>query len=79
VLDWVMKTQGVSLPHAVQLLRHDAPLDGDRVGVVRSSARPLPSLADDAADDQVLLTRVIDYYHATHSSLFVDSVQTPLR
>jgi DNA primase len=28
VLDWVMKTQGVSLPHAVQLLRHDAPLEG---------------------------------------------------
>jgi filamentous hemagglutinin len=29
VLDWVMKTQGVSLPHAVQLLRNDAPL-GDQ-------------------------------------------------
>lgn len=65
VLDWVMKTQGVSLPHAVQLLKHGAPLDGDRVGVARSSARPLPSLAEDAADDQVLLTRVADYYHAT--------------
>ncbi len=65
VLDWVMKTQGVSLPHAVQLLKHGAPLDGDRVGVARSSARPLPSLAEDAADDQVLLARVADYYHAT--------------
>ena len=31
VLDWVMKTQGVSLPHAVQLLKQDAPLDGMRV------------------------------------------------
>ena len=65
VLDWVMKTQGVSLPHAVQLLKHGAPLDGDRVGVARSSARPLPSLAEDASDDQVLLARVADYYHAT--------------
>ncbi|WP_345817678.1 toprim domain-containing protein (plasmid) [Paraburkholderia sp. PREW-6R] len=65
VLDWVMKTQGVSLPHAVQLLKHGAPLDGDRVGVARSSTRPLPSLADDAADDQALLARVVDYYHAT--------------
>lgn len=65
VLDWVMKTQGVSLPHAVQLLRHDAPLDGDRVGVARSSTRALPSLAEDGADDQVLLARVMDYYHAT--------------
>ncbi|MGY2287924.1 CHC2 zinc finger domain-containing protein [Pseudomonas gingeri] len=27
VIDWVMKTQGVSLPHAVQLLRNDAPLE----------------------------------------------------
>ena len=65
VLDWVMKTQGVSLPHAVQLLKHGAPLDGDRVGVARSSARPLPPLAEDAADDQVLLARVADYYNAT--------------
>lgn len=65
VLDWVMKTQGVSLPHAVQLLKHDAPLDGDRVGVARSSTRPLPSLAEDVADDQALLVRVVDYYHAT--------------
>ncbi|CAM2198078.1 DNA primase [Paraburkholderia kururiensis] len=65
VLDWVMKTQGVSLPHAVQLLRHGASLDGSRVGVARSSARALPSLAEDAADDQVLLARVVDYYHAT--------------
>lgn len=42
VLDWVMKTQGVSLPHAVQLLRNDAPLEGaSKVGVKLSSARPL--------------------------------------
>ncbi|WP_345817673.1 toprim domain-containing protein (plasmid) [Paraburkholderia sp. PREW-6R] len=65
VLDWVMKTQGVSLPHAVQLLRHGAPLDGDRVGVARSHVRPLPSLAENVTEDQALLSRVVEFYHAT--------------
>jgi len=65
VLDWVMKTQGVSLPHAVQLLKHDAPLSGDRVGVARSSLTVLPLLAAGEADDQALLARVADFYHET--------------
>lgn len=65
VLDWVMKTQGVSLPHAVQLLRNDAPIGSvEKVGVVRSHARHLPSLAADA-DEQVLLRQVTETYHAT--------------
>ena len=65
VLDWVMKTQGVSLPHAVQLLRNDAPIGGvEKVGVTRSHARHLPSLAADA-DEQVLLRQVAETYHAT--------------
>ncbi|AQH01658.1 DNA primase [Burkholderia sp. KK1] len=65
VLDWVMKTQGVSLPHAIQLLRSDAPLEGAaKVGVNRSHARHLPSLAADA-DKVQLLRDVADAYHAT--------------
>ncbi|CAE6765269.1 DNA primase [Paraburkholderia domus] len=65
VLDWVMKTQGVSLPHAVQLLRNDAPLAGaEKVGVNRSQARHLPSLAA-GSDEAVLLREVADTYHAT--------------
>lgn len=64
VIDWVMKTQGVSLPHAVQLLKNGAQLEGERVGVARSVQRHLPSLAADTADDQALLVRVTDYYHA---------------
>ncbi|MFM0741449.1 CHC2 zinc finger domain-containing protein [Paraburkholderia xenovorans] len=65
VLDWVMKTQGVSLPHAVQLLRNDAPLAGaEKVGVNRSQARHLPSLAA-GSDEAVLLREVADAYHAT--------------
>ncbi|WP_153100233.1 CHC2 zinc finger domain-containing protein [Paraburkholderia hayleyella] len=63
VLDWVMRTQGVSLPHAVQLLRNDAPLAAaDKVGVKLSFTRPLASLAADA-DEQVLLGQVADTYH----------------
>lgn len=65
VLDWVMRTQGVSLPHAVQLLRNDAPLEGaPRVGVKLSHARPLASLAADAGE-AALLREVADAYHAT--------------
>ncbi len=51
VIDWVMKTQGVSLPHAVQLLRNDAPLESaEKVGVSRSQTRHLPSLAAGSSD-----------------------------
>ena len=65
VLDWVMKTQGVSLPHAVQLLRHDAPLAAaDKVGVKLSFTRPLASLAADA-DEVALLGQVAGTYHET--------------
>ncbi|HEY4297370.1 MAG TPA: CHC2 zinc finger domain-containing protein [Paraburkholderia sp.] len=65
VLDWVMKTQGVSLPHAVQLLRNDVPLEGaSKVGVKLSFTRPLASLAADA-DEVALLRDVADAYHAT--------------
>ena len=53
VLDQVMKTQGLSLLHAVQLLRNDAPLAGaEKVGVNRSHAWHLHSLtagSDEAA------------------------------
>ncbi|CUI02845.1 DNA primase [Janthinobacterium sp. CG23_2] len=64
VLDWVMKTQGVSLPHAVALLKGGAPLEGERVGVTRSHQRHLPPLVADTADDQALLVQVTDYYHS---------------
>ncbi len=65
VLDWIMKTQGVSLPHAVQLLRNDAPLEGaPKVGVKLSHVRPLASLAADA-DEAALLREVADAYHGT--------------
>ncbi|MCT4938902.1 toprim domain-containing protein, partial [Pseudomonas aeruginosa] len=64
--DWVMKTQGVSLPHAVQLLRNDAPLDSsEKVGVVRSHARHLPPLAAGSSELEAaaLLQSVAEFYH----------------
>ncbi|TBU94776.1 DNA primase [Stutzerimonas kirkiae] len=69
VIDWVMKTQGVSLPHAVQLLRNDAPLDStEKVGVTRSHARHLPPLAAGSAAAELeaaaLLQSVAEFYHA---------------
>lgn len=68
VIDWVMKTQGVSLPHAVQLLRNGAPLEGvrgaDKTGVKRSHQRHLPPLVADTVDDQALLLQVTQYYHS---------------
>jgi len=74
VLDWVMKTQGVSLPHAVQLLRNDAPLaNTEKVGVSRSHARHLPSLAAGSSpsaaatsevENAALLRSVVEFYHA---------------
>ncbi|HCD7569995.1 TPA: toprim domain-containing protein, partial [Pseudomonas aeruginosa] len=66
VIDWVMKTQGVSLPHAVQLLRNDAPLDSsEKVGVVRSHARHLPPLAAGSSELEAaaLLQSVAEFYH----------------
>jgi len=68
VLDWVMKTQGVSMLHAVQLLQNGAPIEGERVGVQRSHKRHLPAVvapdAADSADDQAVLRQVTDYYHS---------------
>ncbi|MCA6939518.1 CHC2 zinc finger domain-containing protein [Pectobacterium versatile] len=59
VLDWVMKTEGLSLHRAVDRLRGE-------LGVVPAAA-PLPPVSDiaDEQERQALLTRVIDFYHHT--------------
>ncbi|MGH8110265.1 MAG: CHC2 zinc finger domain-containing protein, partial [Arenimonas sp.] len=64
VIDWVMKAEGVSFRHAVELLKNDAPLSGGHI--VRQSTKPklaAPVQAD--ADDASLLQQVIEYYHTT--------------
>jgi len=66
VIDWVMKTQGVSLPHAVQLLKDGTALTkGDRVGVTRSYKRHMAVLEADDGEGQPLLQKVVDYYHTS--------------
>ncbi|WP_437215958.1 CHC2 zinc finger domain-containing protein [Pectobacterium sp. LFLA-215] len=59
VLDWVMKTEGLSLPHAVDKLRGE-------LGSVPAAA-PLPPVSDIANEQekQALLHRVTEFYHHT--------------
>ncbi|BES85887.1 hypothetical protein PEC302110_39350 [Pectobacterium araliae] len=59
VLDWVMKTEGLSLPHAVDRLRGE-------LGSVPVAA-PLPPVSDIANEQerQELLSRVVEFYHHT--------------
>jgi DNA primase catalytic core len=75
VVDWVMKAEGVSFRHAVELLRADAPgIDcdprrsrGRQQGLVpkRSSVRKLEAPFERSESDETLLVRVVDFYHAT--------------
>jgi DNA primase catalytic core len=81
VIDWVMKTEGVSFRHAVELLREDnasrATAAGMQpagshsqstragLGVKRSRVQKLETLLDREADDRALLLQVISYYHET--------------
>lgn len=68
-IDWVMKHQGVSFRHAVELLRAAAPLHSHphvSAQPVRQSTVPkLPAPVQFDADDQALLLQVIEYYHQT--------------
>jgi DNA primase catalytic core len=69
VIDWVMKSEGVSFRHAVELLQNDyQPLAASVAGAppakhstVKKLAMPIAADAEDAK----LLIQVIDYYHET--------------
>ena len=67
VIDWTMKSQGVSFRHAVELLQADQlPSLAAGSGVVKhSTVTKLPTLLDASAEDQELLMQVVDYYHQT--------------
>lgn len=66
VIDWVMKSEGLSFRHAVDLLRTDPALAASGSGVVkRSSVTKLPTPLNRDAEDQALLMQVVDYYHET--------------
>ena len=72
VIDWVMKVEGVSFRHAVELLQNDrfsslaagsSTATSTAKPIKHSTVQKLPtSLANNAEDDK-LLVQVIDYYH----------------
>jgi hypothetical protein len=65
-IDWVMKAEGVSFRHAVELLRNDSLPSVAASGATppkRSSVRRLSAPIERNADDAKLLAQVIDYYH----------------
>jgi len=66
VIDWVMRSQGVSFRHAVELLREGragAQLLGP--APARSTVRRLPSPIESDAGDAEALAQVVGFYHAT--------------
>ncbi len=64
VIDWVMKTQGVSFRDAVTVLQEESGGVAASTTASGSSTKTLPPLAAEA-DDQKLLQTVIDHYHQT--------------
>jgi DNA primase len=67
VIDWIMKTNGISFRHAVELLREGIPAVSSLAAkpVKQSTVPKLPAPVSSDADDQLLLNQVIDYYHET--------------
>ncbi len=67
VFDWVMRTEGISFSHALQLLRRDlVPLTPSAGPPVKISTVPkLPPLISQTNDDKKLLEIVVSYYHKT--------------
>jgi DNA primase len=62
VVDWVMKAEGVSFRHAVELLRADVPV-GPAKAVKQSTVRKLGPPVEAEADDRAALLQVVGYYH----------------
>jgi len=73
VIDWVMKAEGISFRHAIELLQQDifslaAKNENHPTAsnpVKRSTVQKLPSSLEQSAEDAKLLVQVIDYYHQT--------------
>ena len=66
VIDWIMKTQGVSFRHAVELLKNDIPtLAAETQLKQRSTVRKLENPLTESVDHQKLLHQVIEFYHGT--------------
>ncbi|MEO6602104.1 MAG: CHC2 zinc finger domain-containing protein [Polyangiaceae bacterium] len=77
VIDWVMRAEGVSFRHAVELLREGIPSlaaaaaapvkRGRQVGKVakHSTVTKLDAAVEQQAADESVLERVVSYYHET--------------
>ena len=66
VIDWVMRAEGVSFRHAVELLKQQhLPLAARPAGPPpkKSTTVKLPPLAERSIDDQRLLESVVEHYH----------------
>ncbi|MBL4827101.1 MAG: toprim domain-containing protein [Spongiibacteraceae bacterium] len=69
VIDWVMKTRGISFRHAVEILQQDhavlaAPAPEDKPAKL-SRKQQLDELFSTDTEAQTLLNQVISYYHET--------------
>jgi len=70
VIDWVMKTEGVSFRHAFELLQKDvsslaANPQNNQPIVKNATTRKLASPLSENADEQTVLQEVMAFYHAT--------------
>jgi DNA primase catalytic core len=66
VIDWVMRSEGVSFRHAVELLRSDQlPSGSQGAPPKQSTVRKLPPPIARDADERELLRQVVDFYHET--------------
>jgi len=64
VIDWVIRTQGVSFRHAVEILRNGSALSAPPPAPVkRSTVRRLPCPLSDGTEGSELVAQVVDYYH----------------
>ncbi len=75
MIDWVMKAEGVSFRHAVELLRErylpslvaevprGRPAADDRKHPKQSSVKKLPKFAETSEGGGALMKRVVAYYH----------------
>jgi len=67
VIEWVMRAEGVSFRHAVELLKREHfPLAAGPIQSVKRSTIPkLPPPVAREADDRALLVEIVDYYSRT--------------
>ena len=63
VVEWMMKAEGISRRHAVELLQADSGTSMGSKTVKVSTTKKLADVLDGAADDAHLFEQVVGYYH----------------